>query len=94
MAGNDPRLTEPGYRRLRLLVLERDRWRCQINGPTCTHAATVVDHVIARADGGDMYDPANLRAACRPCNNRGGAEIANRRMARYRTTVANPASRW
>jgi 5-methylcytosine-specific restriction endonuclease McrA len=94
MAGNDPRLTEPGYRRLRLLVLARDGERCQIKGPTCTQAATVVDHVIARADGGDMYDPANLRAACRACNNRGGAEIANRRMARYRTTVANPASRW
>lgn len=94
MAGNDPRLTEPGYRRLRLLVLERDRGECQIKGPTCTHAATVVDHVIPRADGGDMYDPANLRAACQACNNRGGAEVANRRMARYRTGVAEYVSRW
>ena len=81
MPGNDSRLTEPGYRRLRLLVLERDRWVCQIKGPTCTHAATAVDHIIARADGGDMYNPANLRAACKACNGVGGAEIANRRIA-------------
>lgn len=94
MAGNDPRLTEPGYRALRLAILDRDGWQCQIKGKTCTHAATVVDHIIARADGGDCYDPRNLRAACRACNGVGGAEIANRRQARYRTGVAAYASRW
>ena len=94
MTGKDRRLTEPGYRRLRLLVLARDRGVCQINGPTCTHVATVVDHIIARADGGDCYDPHNLRAACRACNNRGGAQITNERRARYSTTVARYATRW
>ena len=94
VTGSDPRLTEPGYRRLRLMILERDRGACQIKGPTCTHAATVVDHIIARADGGDMYNPDNLRAACRACNNRGGADVANRRRARYRTTVADYVTRW
>jgi 5-methylcytosine-specific restriction protein A len=94
MTGKDRRLTEPGYRRLRLLILERDHYQCQINGPTCTKAATVVDHIIARADGGDVYDPNNLRASCFTCNAKGGAEVANRRMARYRTTAANYESRW
>ena len=81
VAGDDPRLNKRDYRRLRVLVLERDRHECQIKGPTCTRYATVVDHIIARADGGDFWNPNNLRAACRACNGVGGAEIANRRIA-------------
>jgi 5-methylcytosine-specific restriction endonuclease McrA len=88
----DPRLTTPGYRRLRLAVLDRDRWVCQIGGPGCTQAATQVDHVVARADGGDCWDPRNLRAACRTCNGRGGALRTN--AARYRTGVADYVSRF
>lgn len=85
MPAADPRLTSPAWRRLRLLVLDRDRWVCQLCGGT----ATCVDHVVARADGGDMWNPANLRAACRRCNNQGGAELTNRRRAaRYATTLA------
>jgi 5-methylcytosine-specific restriction endonuclease McrA len=42
--------------------------------------------VIPRADGGDCYDPANLRAACAQCNGRGGAQRTNER--RYRNAVA------
>ena len=94
MTGRDRRLTEPGYRRLAKWVLDRDGGVCQIKGPTCTQAATVVDHVIARADGGDCYDPHNLRAACRACNNRGGAEVSNRRQARFRSTGGGYVSRW
>ena len=41
-----------------------------------------------------MYNPDNLRAACRACNNRGGADVANRRRARYRTGVADYLTRW
>lgn len=94
MATYDRRLTSGPYRALRLAVLDRDRWTCQINGPTCTKAATEVDHIVARADGGAMWDSANLRAACRACNSRGGALITNARRARYRTGVANYVSRF
>jgi 5-methylcytosine-specific restriction endonuclease McrA len=72
-------LTTPAYRRLRLLVLDRDHGLCQIRGPNCTRYATEVDHIIPRHDGGPVFDPANLRAACRQCNSAGGAEITNRR---------------
>jgi 5-methylcytosine-specific restriction endonuclease McrA len=88
MAGRDPRLGTVAWRRLRLAVLDRDGWRCQLQGPGCTTVATCVDHVTARADGGDCWDPTNLRAACRPCNGRGGAALANaRRRPGYRTGV-------
>lgn len=84
----DPRLTSRAWRALRLAVLDRDSWRCQVNGPDCTSVATTVDHVVARADGGDFWTPANLRAACRRCNCAGGAEMTNRRRAaRYQITV-------
>jgi 5-methylcytosine-specific restriction protein A len=64
----DPRLNTRGYKLLRAWVLDRDRHACQIRGPRCTHVATEVDHIECRADGGDVFAPTNLRAACRPCN--------------------------
>jgi 5-methylcytosine-specific restriction endonuclease McrA len=91
MTTHDPRLNSPAWRRLRLLILDRDRWLCQIKGRRCLRYATAVDHVIARADGGDCWSPANLRAACRACNSSGGAALTNAR--RHATTVANYVTR-
>lgn len=55
------------WRRVRLLVLERDGWRCQLPADDghglCLAFAGHVDHIVARAHGGSD-DPANLRAAC------------------------------
>lgn len=63
------------WRRLRLLVLDRDGWRCQlptVTGSLCGAPASHVDHIVPRKDGGgDGLD--NLRAACPPCNLRRGA---------------------
>jgi 5-methylcytosine-specific restriction endonuclease McrA len=78
-ARTDPRLNTVAWRRLRLLVLARDRHVCQVRGPVCTRVATCVDHIVSRSDGGDMWNPANLRAACRPCNSRDGAARTNAR---------------
>jgi 5-methylcytosine-specific restriction endonuclease McrA len=55
------------WRRIRLYVLDRDGWRCQLPaddrpGP-CLDLAEHVDHITSRAEGG-TDDPANLRAAC------------------------------
>jgi 5-methylcytosine-specific restriction enzyme A len=95
MATQDRRLTTGAYRALRLAVLDRDRWLCQIGGPRCTKAATEVDHIVARADGGPVWDTTNLRAACRACNSRGGAEMTNARRAfRYRNTTADYVTRF
>lgn len=59
------------WRRLRIVVLNRDSWRCQIpkaDGSLCLAPATHVDHIVPRSKGGAHLDMANLRAACAPCN--------------------------
>ncbi len=56
------------WRQVRLVVLERDGWRCQIRMGVCTGKATAVDHVVPLSQGGDAFDPGNLRAACKQCN--------------------------
>jgi 5-methylcytosine-specific restriction endonuclease McrA len=79
------------YKALRRMVLERDRYVCQVRGPRCTKVATEADHVISRADGGAVFDPRNMRAACAACNGWRAAERTNalRRAARYRTGLAH-----
>lgn len=72
------------WRRLRVLVLERDGWRCQVPvnaagridpaGHPCGLPAETVDHILPRALGGDDSE-ANLRAACQPHNRRKGARL-------------------
>jgi 5-methylcytosine-specific restriction enzyme A len=80
------------WKRLRLQVLERDRYECQIAGPRCTGQATAVDHIMPFAYGGDD-SLGNLRAACRMCNS-----VAGGRMRQgvgsdpRRSTPAPPAS--
>lgn len=59
---------DPRWRKVRRLVLDRDRHLCQIKRSKCTTKATEVDHIVAVADGGAQFDPANLRAACKSCN--------------------------
>jgi 5-methylcytosine-specific restriction endonuclease McrA len=75
------------WKRTRLYVLIRDGYVCQIRGPKCRGYATEVDHIVARVDGGAVFDPSNLRAACQPCNGgRGGRR-------RYRTAVPDYETR-
>ncbi len=56
------------WRKVRLVVLERDGGQCRIRGPRCTHVATDVDHIQPLAHGGDPFHLSNLRSACRECN--------------------------
>ncbi len=56
------------WRRLRLTILERDRYRCTLTLDGCTGTATHVDHITPLSKAGDKYDPANCRAACASCN--------------------------
>lgn len=54
------------WRKVRALVLARDRQRCQLRVPgVCTTVATEAHHVLGKALGDD---PAHLVAACGPCN--------------------------
>jgi 5-methylcytosine-specific restriction endonuclease McrA len=61
-------LSTQAYKRLRLAVLDRDLWLCQVRLEGCTRYATQVDHVVPRHEGGAVWDPANLRASCASCN--------------------------
>ncbi|MFD9569724.1 HNH endonuclease [Streptomyces sp. NPDC059982] len=54
----------PGWNRLRLSILHRDRYRCYLcNAPK----ATEVDHIVPVAFGG-KDDPLNLAAICKGCH--------------------------
>lgn len=65
--------THPAYRgpwpRIRKQILQRDNHLCQIRGPRCTSTATHVDHIIPITQGGPWWEPDNLRASCKNCNN-------------------------
>lgn len=76
----DPRRTRE-WKRVRLVVLERDAYQCQIRGPRCTFIATAVDHILPLSLGGEAYSIENLRAACTTCNSgrRPGAQRHRRR---------------
>lgn len=58
------------WRRIRLHVLRRDGYRCQMmlpDGSVCGEPASTVDHAVRREHGGtDAL--LNLRAACIRCN--------------------------
>lgn len=64
----DKRYTSSRWRRLRKTILERDGFVCQIQLPGCKLRADQVDHILPVEDGGDFYEPDNLRAACGRCN--------------------------
>jgi 5-methylcytosine-specific restriction endonuclease McrA len=59
---------DASWRAVRLAVLRRDGFVCQIRRPNCKSRATEVDHILAMSDGGDRLDLNNLRAACKSCN--------------------------
>jgi hypothetical protein len=61
--------TTSTWRKIRLAVLERDTYQCQIHSTKCTTIATEVDHIVPISQGGSKYDPSNLRASCHNCNN-------------------------
>lgn len=52
------------WRRLRLVVLDRDGHVCR----WCGDVATEADHVVPRALGGADLDINNLVASCKQCN--------------------------
>jgi 5-methylcytosine-specific restriction endonuclease McrA len=91
MTTYDPRLNSAPWKRLRLAVLDRDLWLCQVRGPRCSKFATCVDHAISRADGGPMWDERNLRASCRTCNSSAAAARTN--AMRYRNGEAQYVTR-
>lgn len=59
------RLTDPtAWRQARARALDRDHHRCV----RCGRPATEVDHIWEIADGGSLYDLANLQSLCHDCH--------------------------
>ena len=53
------------WERLRLEILARDGYRCR----SCGRAGRLeIDHVTPISKGGDLWNPSNLQALCRPCH--------------------------
>lgn len=76
----------PQWRKVRLLVLQRDRWRCQLQiAARCTGKATQVHHTQPRELVGD--DPRYLQAVCQSCNGYVGDPTRH-------DPPPNPASWW
>lgn len=78
-------------KRLRYEVLKRDGYRCYYCGTTAGEAKLVVDAVVPEALGGSHKDPANLRAACDPCNNGKSSSSPDAPLV---AAVAEDAARW
>jgi 5-methylcytosine-specific restriction protein A len=81
-------MTKPQYGgawpRIRLDVLERDGYLCQIQAKRCTSQADQVDHIVPVHLGGAWHDPMNLRASCSNCNN----------GRTYKAKTAKPSRVW
>jgi 5-methylcytosine-specific restriction endonuclease McrA len=90
----DPRYQTADWRRLSRWVRDRDHNVCQVRGAGCTHHATATDHIVSPLEGGDFWDPANLRATCRHCNSTRAQQFARGRSVRYRTSVATYETRF
>ena len=88
--------TDPRWKALRLAVLARDRYRCQIALSNCKGIANQVDHVVDWRDGGPALDAANLRAACRSCNvaQRNQRVAARARAHREAMTAPTTSREW
>lgn len=54
----------------RIMVLERDNFKCSLCGATAKETKLVIDHVIPVAGytGKDVNDTSNLRTLCHECN--------------------------
>lgn len=76
------------WQRLRRHVLARDQHVCRIQGPRCRHVAKTVHHVVPVSQGGAFWDPANLQAACGPCNYADGAYVKAENQRSSREQIA------
>lgn len=78
------------WRSIRLRVLQRDDFVCQIGLPGCTRRATAADHIVELFEGGAPFDMANLQAACRSCN----SAKHMRRLSEAARRASTPLRRW
>lgn len=67
-----PSSTARGYdsdwMKVRLVVLERDKWRCQKCGKELRGSDATVDHIVPLSKNGERLSMSNLQALCRKHN--------------------------
>ena len=84
------------WQQVRLVILTRDMYACQLRLDGCEGRATHVDHIIPLSEGGQRLDPHNLRASCEKCNLRRNrqrqAELARHALRQHEPT--NPSRVW
>ena len=78
-----PRTSRAGHQQRRLRVLARDGHRCQLRYDGCQGVATVCDHIVVLALGGQDTH-ANCAAVCEHCHRKktSAEGYAARRMVR------------
>lgn len=72
------------WKSLRLVVLRRDSWRCQLQLPGCLEGASEVDHRVR----GDNHALDNLQAVCSACHKK--KTLAEAASARRRKRELRP----
>lgn len=77
-------------RRLRFEILRRDNYACRYCGASAPDVKLTVDHVVPTSLGG-RDEPANLVAACAPCNAGKSSATADQTVV---DDVAQDALRW
>lgn len=83
------------WRRLERQVLERDGYVCRLRFEGCLGVATAADHWLPRSRFPELAeDPANLVAACRPCNSKKKDLLPSEAMKRFRAQKANGTRDW
>ena len=58
------------WKKIRIQILERDRWQCHYCGKQLSGTDATVDHINPVSKFGANNDPDGLVAACRSCNSR------------------------
>lgn len=85
----DAELLTPEHHSWRQIVCDRAGWQCQWieDGIRCQRSRKrgdrmIADHIIERADGGALHDPANGQCLCTRHNTLKGVQARTARMAR------------
>ena len=69
-AKKNPLYLSKQWRALRGRILVRDAYICQVCFEIVTGRRAHVDHIVELVDGGDPFEPSNLRCLCDRCNGR------------------------
>jgi 5-methylcytosine-specific restriction protein A len=88
---NRPIYRTRAWKAVRLAVLRRDRYQCQIRLPGCRGRANAADHIIELEDRGAPFDMGNLQAACATCNS---GKANKRRAQRDRGLAVGVVRAW